>query len=197
MIDIVTFVTGNPAKIAHAKEAMRDMEIEIIGKKLDIIESREEETEKVVLEKALQAAKLIQEPLMVEDSGIFIRALNGFPKTFVHFAEETIGIANILKMMEGVDDRHVEFRQSLAYIEPGMAEPKIFSYIDGDFILADKIWEGEGKSPDFNKILIPPGENKPLSAFSPDWQAQRDARANKDIIHYGQLAKWLKTRSEG
>ncbi len=191
----ITFVTGNDTKVRHAREAMKGFEIELVGRRLDIIEPREEDPEKVVREKALQAAKIVSLPLMVEDSGIFIQALGGFPKTFVHFAEETLGIANILKMMEGVKNRHVEFRQSLAYFEPGMAEPKIFSYIDGNFTLADKIWEPEfGDTDDFNKILIPPGKNKALSTFSLEWQAERDTEANKDTIHYRQLAKWLASR---
>lgn len=189
---LINFVTGNKMKIRHAQEALKGLGVEIVGKKLDLVELRAEDPEVVVSEKASQAFDLILDTLMVEDSGIFIRALGGFPKTFVHFAEETIGIANILKMMEGIKDRHVEFRQSLAYLEPGMAEPKIFSYIDGNFTLADKIWEPKfGDTADFNKILIPPGETKPLCTFSPEWQAARDAEANKDTIHYRQLAKWL------
>jgi inosine/xanthosine triphosphate pyrophosphatase family protein len=131
---------------------------------------------------------------MVEDSGIFITALNGFPKTFVHFVQDTIGLANILKMMKGVRNREVEFRQSLAYIEPGMDLPKIFSYVDGGYTLADKIWKPRYESSEFDKILIPPGENKPLCMFPKTWCAKRDAEQNKERIHYHQLAHWLKTR---
>ena len=134
-----------------------------ISHELDIIEPREDDPEKVSAEKAIQAIKLLNEPLVVEDSGIFIEALNGFPKTFVHFAESTIGIVNILKMMNGVNNRKVEFRQSLAYIDPKMKEPIIFSYVDGGYTLADKVWipkfEDTGE---FDKVLIPPGENQPL-----------------------------------
>ena len=191
----ITFVTGNETKIRHAREAMKGLDIEIVGKKLDLVELRAEEPEVVVSEKAIQAFDLLLDTLMVEDSGIFIRALGGFPKTFVHFAEDTLGITNILKMMEGVKDRHVEFRQSLAYIEPGMSVPKIFSYVDGNFTLADKIWDPVyGDSSDFNKILIPPGETKPLCTFSPEWQAERDTKTNSETIHYLQLAKWLASK---
>lgn len=188
----IIFATGNQTKILHARESVKGLGIEIVGKKLDLIEPREDNPKKVVLEKAVQALAQVKGPIMVEDSGIFIRALGGFPKTFVHFAEETIGIANILKMMEGVKDRYVEFRQSLAYYEPGMTEPIVFSYVDGNFSLANMVWETENLNiPGFNKILIPPGESKPLCTFGTDWQAKRDSEANKETIHYGQLANWL------
>jgi hypothetical protein len=97
--------------------------------------------------------------------------------------------------MEGTEDRSAEFRQSLAYIEPGMAEPKVFSYIDGGFTLADRVWGNKvNDSGEFDKVLIPPGESKPLSMFSKEWRAKRDAEQNKGTIHYEQLARWLKSR---
>ena len=96
--------------------------------------------------------------------------------------------------MEGVENRNAEFRQSLAYIEPGMVEPKVFSYVDGGFTLADRIWEdGANDAGEFDKVLIPPGESRPLSMFSKEWRAKRDAKQNKGTIHYEQLALWLKT----
>jgi len=191
----IIFVTGNPVKILHANTALKNLGFSVVGQKLEIIEPREEEPEKVVVEKAFQAFQQLKKPLIVEDSGIFISALGGFPKTFVHFALDTIGIKNILKLMEGTEDRSAEFRQSLAYIEPGMAEPKVFSYIDGGFTLADRVWGNKvNDSGEFDKVLIPPGESKPLSMFSKEWRAKRDAEQNKGTIHYEQLARWLKSR---
>lgn len=193
----IIFVTGNPVKILHANIALKDLGFSVVGQKLEIIEPREEEPEKVVIEKAVQAFQQLKKPLIVEDSGIFINALGGFPKTFVHFALNTLGIKNILKLLEGIEDRSAEFKQSLAYIEPGMTEPKVFSYIDGGFTLADRVWEDKGNdSGEFDKVLIPPGESKPLSMFSKEWRAKRDAEQNKGTIHYEQFARWLKSRKQ-
>ena len=191
----IIFVTGNETKVRHANEALTGTGFELISQKLDIIEPRAEDPKDVVIEKALQAIKLVNKPLIVEDSGIFIDFLKGFPKTFVHFAEETIGVKNIVKIMEGVENRNAEFRQSLAYVEPDMLDPIVFSYIDGNFTVADKVWEPQfGVTGDFDKILIPQGENKPLCMFDKEWRAKRDVEANKETIHYRQLAKWLNER---
>jgi len=163
-----------------------------VSQKLDIIEPREETPDDIVVEKALQAIKILKKPLVVEDSGIFIESLNGFPKTFIHFVESTIGINNLLKMMEGVKNRKAEFRQSLAYIKPGMKKPIVFSYIDGGYTLADKAWIPKYEyTGEFDRILIPPGENKPLCMFSKEWRAKRDVDANQETIHYRQLADYL------
>ena len=97
-------------------------------------------------------------------------------------------------MMEGVTDRYVEFRQSLAYIEPGMKEPKVFSYVDGNYTIANRVWIPKYESGEFDKILIPPGESQPLCMFSKEWRAERDTEANKLTIHYRQLVTWLGSR---
>lgn len=190
----IIFVTGNQAKVLHANKAMQDFGYETVGFKLNISESREENPEKVVIEKAKQAFLILKKPLMVEDSGIFIRALNGFPKTFVHFIEDTIGVENVIKMMEGVADRYVEFRQSLAYMEQGMNEPKVFSYVDGNYSIAEKVWDPKYESGEFDRILIPQGEIQPLCMFSKMWRAKRDVEVNKEKIHYRKLANWLKSK---
>ena len=188
----ITFVTGNPTKVLHANVVLQNFGYRAIAKKVDFIEPREEDPAKVAVEKANQAFGLLYTPLMVEDSGIFIRALNGFPKTYIRFVEDTIGISNILKMMEGVTDRYAEFRQALAYIEPGMAEPKVFSYIDGGYTVADKVWLPKyNDSGEFDKILIPSGETQPLCMFTKEWRAKRDKEANLGTIHYQQLVEWL------
>jgi non-canonical purine NTP pyrophosphatase (RdgB/HAM1 family) len=195
MIKKIIFVTGNEMKVRHANTAVEEFGYTFVPQKLDIIEPREEDPERVVIEKAVQAIQKLNKPLIVEDSGIFIESLNGFPKTFIHFVESTIGIKNILKMMEGVENRKVEFRQSLAYIEPGMKEPKVFSYVDGGYTLADRVWVSKyGDTGEFDKILIPPGETQPLCMFSKEWRAKRDVEVNEETIHYRQLARWLESR---
>jgi len=195
MDKIITFVTGNDTKVKIANEALKEFGYSVIAERANIIEPREEEPEMVVIEKAVQAFEKLKKPLIVEDSGIFIKSLNGFPKTFVHFAIDTIGVSGIIKLMENVSDRSVQFRQSLAYIEPGMNSPKIFSYIDGGFTVADKVWEDKSAvSADFDKILIPPGQFKPLITFPQEWRAKRDTEDNREKIHYHQLAHWLDSR---
>lgn len=196
MTDKICFVTGNSTKVLHAQVALEEFGIKVISQKVDLIEPRAENPEEVAREKAIQAFSKLNQPLMVEDSGIFISALNGFPKTFVHLVMDTIGVNGIVKLMEGVMSRSVEFRQSLAYIEPGMDQTQIFSYVDGGYTIADEVWkstEANGYA-GFDQILIPPGENKPLCTFSSDWRAKRDAESNKGNIHYHQLAHWLNNR---
>jgi XTP/dITP diphosphohydrolase len=186
------FVTGNETKVLHAQKALEDLDIEVVQKKLSLDEPREEDPEEVVLIKARQAMREFREPLIVEDSGVFITALNGFPKTYVHFALDTIGIKGIIKLLTGEKNRSAEFRQSLAFMSPDMKEPQVFSYTDGGYSVSEKIWTSESEvSAEFDRILIPPGEDKPLCMFSKAWRARRDTEKNPETIHYRQLARYL------
>lgn len=141
MVDQICFVTGNSTKVLHAQVALKEFGIKVVPQKVGLIEPRAEDPENVAREKAIQAFVKLNQPLMVEDSGIFISALNGFPKTFVRLVMDTIGVKGIIKLMEGETNRAAEFRQSLAYIEPGMIHPQIFSYVDGGYIISDHVWE--------------------------------------------------------
>ena len=61
----------------------------------------------------------IQHPILIDDSGLFINALNGFPGVYSAYALKTISYQGILKLMSGIQDRKAYFEASLAYKEPG------------------------------------------------------------------------------
>src|SRR3989344_530924 len=69
MVKEICFVTGNPFKVLHARVALRDFGVSVVSKQVEMIEPREEEPEMVARQKALQAFKVLNQPLMVEDSG--------------------------------------------------------------------------------------------------------------------------------
>lgn len=47
---------------------------------------------------------------IVDDSGLFVDSLKGFPGVWSAYAQKTIGNQGILRLMEGVEDRGAEFR---------------------------------------------------------------------------------------
>jgi XTP/dITP diphosphohydrolase len=64
-------------------------------------------------------AERLKEAVIVEDSGIFIKALNGFPGTCSHYIHDKIGLAGLLKLLEGKKDRSAKYISAVAYCEPG------------------------------------------------------------------------------
>ena len=70
---------------------------------------------------AFEAARVLVEHgvrnAIVEDAGLFIGALSGFPGPYSSYAYRTIGCRGILKLLEGESNRRAYFESVMAYID--------------------------------------------------------------------------------
>ena len=112
-MDEIVFVTHNKGKIASAQRYFDNLRFRIYEYELE--EPRSDDIQEIVAAKVTQAYQMVRKPCLAMDTGFFIDALNGFPRAFVNFALDTIGIAGILKLMEGQDNRACRFEECLAY----------------------------------------------------------------------------------
>lgn len=71
------------------------------------------------------AARVLGRPVVVEDTGLFVEALGGFPGPYSAYVARTVGNAGLLKLMDGVRDRRAVFRSAVAFAVPG-GEPALF-----------------------------------------------------------------------
>lgn len=132
---IVYFATSNEGKVRNAREALRPFGITVKQVKMELAESRAEDPAEIALEKASQAYKRLKKPIIVEDSGFFIRALGGFPMTHIKFSLKTLGIKGILQAMKNAKDRHAEWRMTLAYVW-GPGKHKTFTFVEPGTIVS-------------------------------------------------------------
>ena len=151
---------------------------------------RSDDLREIAKEKVLFAYKKIGKPCIALDSGFYIHSLNGFPKTFVNFVLETIGIEGILKLVDG-KLRDCEFRNCLAYLDETLSEPVYFeSSVEGS--LSDF---PRGKMRDYYwsklfLVFIPKDSDKTLAEMTYEeyqkWRTQRykDSFATK-------FAEWI------
>jgi len=103
-------ITSNPGKVAEFQKAFADMGIEMEHLRLPYDEVQTSELEEVV-EKGMAEirAKGVRD-FIIDDSGMFVNALKGFPGVYSAYGQKTIGNAGILKLMEGVEDRSAVFK---------------------------------------------------------------------------------------
>lgn len=113
----ITFVTGNKGKIAAAQQYFTELDIELQTYSYELIEPRSDDITEIAKSKVIQAYTLVNQPCIAQDSGFYIKALNDFPRAFVNFALDTIGVSGILKLMEGVENRSCMFKECLAYYD--------------------------------------------------------------------------------
>jgi XTP/dITP diphosphohydrolase len=160
----IYFATSNKSKVANAQAALRPFGITVEQIVIDLVESRSEDPADIALEKARQAYKKLHHPVIVEDSGFFIRALGDFPKTHIKLSLNTLGVVNIIKMLRGVKDRHAEWHMTLAYVS-GSRQFKTFTYVERGELTKDLRPIKRPMMSDYWRVYVPkmiPGNRKAL-----------------------------------
>lgn len=109
----IVFVTHNKGKIASAQKYLNNVKLTTYEYELE--EPRSDDIKEIAKAKVIQAYELVKKPCIALDAGFFIESLNGFPKAFVNFALETLGIEGILRTMQGITNRKCCFKECLAY----------------------------------------------------------------------------------
>ena len=117
----IFFATSNSHKVSEAAAILdplghRVQPLLLNGRPLELVEPQAEGIEEVArskLEQAVEATSGMlgsQTAILVEDSGLFVDSLGGFPGPFSSYVESTIGLQGILSLMEGVESRGAEYR---------------------------------------------------------------------------------------
>lgn len=120
----INFITGNEHKVKEARGIFEKFGISLEHTDLGYPEIQGD-LEDVARYGAKYAAKKLKGPVIVEDAGLFIKALKWFPGTYSSYVQETLGNNGILKLMKDVEDRYAEFRSVVGYCTP-KSEPEIF-----------------------------------------------------------------------
>lgn len=124
----VYIATSNKNKAASIKKEMHRYGVNVKHFYLEIPEPRSYDIKEIAKAKVLYAYKKLKKPCIVLDSGFFVNSINGFPRTFVNYALETIGIEGILKLAEG-KGRFCDFRDCLAYYDGIASKPVLFQSV--------------------------------------------------------------------
>jgi XTP/dITP diphosphohydrolase len=112
----ITMVTSNAGKAAEVAAYFGGL-LEVDHVFLDVPEHRSNDIAEIAREKARYAFRQLNTPLIVDDTGFFIDALEGFPGPYAAYILHTIGNAGILKLMEGISARNARFTTGIAYAD--------------------------------------------------------------------------------
>lgn len=170
---MITFITGNEHKVIEAEEIFQKFGVELEHIDLGYMEPQES-LEEVAKFGAKYVCEKLNKSVIVEDAGLFIRALNDFPGTYSHYVQDTLGNQNILKLMDKVDDRYAEFRSVIGYCAPN-SEPKVFlGRVKGQIALEERGNLGFA----FDPIFLVPGEGKTFGELTTEEKNHISHRRN-------------------
>lgn len=192
----IYFATTNQGKVQSLQRDLGKYDISVVQHPVDLIEPRSSDVQEIAKSKVNQAYSIIRKPTVVIDAGFYIHSLNGFPRTFVNFALETIDLEGTLKLIDG-KSRECEFRECLGYMDEKLSEPRYFlSHVKGQ--LSDKpkgsmqkhLWSRLGL------IFIPEESNKTLAEMSHDeYLDWRKISREKNSLGQ-QLYEWISTHTK-
>ncbi|MBU4266819.1 MAG: XTP/dITP diphosphatase [Candidatus Altiarchaeales archaeon] len=111
------FATSNPHKVSEANQVGRKYGIEFVQLEQDYPEIRDEDVRMVARAGAAYVFNIIREPVIVEDTGLFIEGLGGFPGSYSAFVFNKIENQGILRLMQGAGDRKAEFISAIGYCD--------------------------------------------------------------------------------
>jgi XTP/dITP diphosphohydrolase len=116
----LTIVTHNKGKFIEARQIAKKYGVKLVmPEDLQIakFEIQADSVAEVAEYSAKEAYKYIKRPLIIDDSGLFIDALQGFPGVYSAPINAMIGMKGILKLMEGVKDRDAYFECAVAFYD--------------------------------------------------------------------------------
>lgn len=111
----VLFATSNPHKVAEANKVGADFGVVFSQVNILYPEVRADSVRKVAEEGVKYVHGRIQKPVIVEDSGLFVDSLDGFPGTYSAYVYKKIGCEGILKLLVGQDNRRARFVSAIGY----------------------------------------------------------------------------------
>ncbi|OAQ52350.1 non-canonical purine NTP pyrophosphatase [Natrinema mahii] len=114
----VRFVTGNEGKAREAREYLSDIEpVEQI--EYDYTEIQSDSLAEIAAHGAREAVAELgdEEPVLVDDAGLFVEALGGFPGPYSAYVEDTVGVERLWRLASEEENRRAHFRTVLAYAD--------------------------------------------------------------------------------
>ena len=112
---MLRFVTTNEGKVREAREYFDD-DVEQFD--YDYVEIQASDLAPIAEAGARDAFEAAGgDPVMVDDAGLFIDALGGFPGPYSSFVDHTIGYERVWQLASGETDRRASFRCVVAYCD--------------------------------------------------------------------------------
>ena len=163
----VIFASSNMNKFFETQTILAEFGIKSIHYLLDLLEIQDDSLSKIAEQKAVFAynesrlMKSVGAPkpsaVIVEDDGLFIDSLSGFPGPFSSYAFKTLGNNGILKLVG--NNRNAQFRAVIAYCDSNEtpdANVKLF-----ESSIAGTISENiQGNGWGYEPIFIPENQTK-------------------------------------
>ena len=164
---VVFFATGNIHKFNEVRSILSQYGFAVGMLRLKGDEVQSESIKEIAEKSVKNAYQRCRLPIFVEDAGLFIDALSGFPGPYAAYVYHTIHNSGVLKLMENNVDRHAKFQSVIAYCDDNNpCEPLCFTgEVKGEITAAERTEQGKSGF-GFDPIFQPAGSTKTFAEMT-------------------------------
>jgi len=176
---MLRFVTTNAEKAAEAEAHLAPAEVVQVDYDYDEIQSAD--LEEIATRGAREAYEALDgtDPVIVDDTGFFIHALDGFPGPYAAYVDETLGIQRVWELAAELPDKSASFKCAIGYADEEQ----------------ERVFEGRVDG----QLVAPRGEGgfgyDPIFEYDGQTFAELSIEAKNEISHranaLSKLADWL------
>jgi len=155
---MIKFVTSNSHKYEEVEALFRSKNIELSWIKMKYEEIQADDNEIICRDSCMKLEKQLESPFFIDDTGLYIKSLNGFPGPFASYVQDTIGNSRIIEMAA---DSDAYFKTVIGF----SIKNKIYTFagiLNGH--ISNKA-AGENKF-GYDPIFIPEGYDRTLAELS-------------------------------
>lgn len=109
------FVSSNSHKYQEVNKILDSFEIKLGFFKSNLEETQSNSLKDIALKKAKDAFSKCKKPIIIEDDGLFINSLDGFPGPYSSYVFKTIGNIGILNLLK--NNRNATFVSIISYCD--------------------------------------------------------------------------------
>ncbi|NLX47242.1 MAG: RdgB/HAM1 family non-canonical purine NTP pyrophosphatase [Euryarchaeota archaeon] len=181
-------VTSNRHKLEEYRQGLEPLGVEVEHLDVDCDEIQTETLQDVVRSCLDQLKGAGLSNFMLDDSGLFVPSLNGFPGVYSAYIMDTIGCRGMLRLLEGLG-REARFECCIGVCSDELGEFTVTGVSPGMIVREERGTGGFGYDP----IFVPEGHELTF--------AQMDMASKNELSHRGKamvlLAREMERRMGG
>ena len=186
---VIFFATGNIHKFNEARVVLAQHGLAAGMLREKALEIQSDNLTEIASASAVDAYKRCHLPLIVEDAGLFVDALKGYPGPYAAYVYKTIGNAGLLKLMENAKNRKATFRSAIAYCDDESGKTTWFlGEATGEITTQERLTDSKAAF-GFDPIFQPTGSKKTFAEMTIEEKNEFSHRAQA----VNKFAKWYKS----
>jgi XTP/dITP diphosphohydrolase len=136
---VILFATNNVNKFSEARKVLSEYKIAVGMLRVKSLEIQSDNLQEIAKASVRDVFDRCHLSIVVEDAGLFIDALKGFPGPYAAYVYKTIGNEGLLRLMKNVKTREARFESAVAYFSAELESPVCFDgVVQGEIVTEER-----------------------------------------------------------